>query len=260
MNTTINIKFNEDYRKIFKKDQEVAIPTRPMCITYIVGPNGCGKSTLLRSIRTIKDTLEAQRLNDFDGCRNNRISDIKRDIQAGKLEVVGVEQFSHVFAFDAEADSNTDVLNAYSAGGFMAGGGLAASRMSRGQGVLIEFAKFSKRFEEVAAKHIGDENWCPLVIIDEIDEGLDIRMQLQWNMLLTRKFCLAGAAVLVVTHNPICMLSWSPLIRAFDVATGTLYDNAHDYIENLTGCKITIDDSNVKPMSEQLKFNRENPS
>lgn len=258
--TNITIKFNEDYRKIFKKDQEVSIPTNPLSIIYLVGPNGCGKSTVLRSIRTVKDTLEAQRVSDFDGCRNSRISDIKRDVQAGKLEISGVDQFSHVFAFDAEADSNTDVLNAYSAGGFVAGGGFACTRMSRGQGVLIEFAKFTKRFDEIAAKHIKDENWRPLVIIDEIDEGLDIRMQLQYNMLLTRKFCLAGATVLVVSHNPICMLSKSPLVKTFNIITGEMYENPADYIEGLTGCKITIDETNVKPMSEQLKFNRENPS
>ena len=256
MSTNINIKFNKDYRGIFKAGQEVVIPTPALSIMYLVGPNGCGKSTLLRSIRTVKDTLEAQRLADFDGCRSTRISDIKRDVQDGQLEIAGLDQFSHVFAFDVEADSNNDVLNAYSAGGFVASGGLACSRMSRGQGVLIEFAKFYKRFAEIAAHHIKDENWRPLVIIDEIDEGLDIRLQFKWNELLTQKFCLAGATVLVVSHNPICMMSWSPLVHAFNVATGEHYKNTHDYIENLTGYKITIDESGKKSIEEQLKFNK----
>lgn len=258
MNNTISIKFNEDYRRVFKKDQEVAIPIEPLSITYLVGPNGCGKSTMLRAIRSVNDTLEAQRLSDFDGCRSTRITDVARDIKDGKLELSGVEQFSHIFGFDVEADSNTDVLNAYSAGGFAGGGGLACTRMSRGQGTLIEFTKFTKRFEAVAAKHIKDENWRPLVIIDEVDEGLDIRLQLRWNELLLRKFILLGATVLVVSHNPICMLSKSPFVKAFDVSTGKMYNKPNDYIESLTGCRVLIDDSNSKDWEEQIKFNKQN--
>lgn len=240
----ITIKFNDSYRKIFHKGQKVQIPIGPLSITYLVGPNGCGKSTLLRAIRSNNDTLEKKRLEMFDRCRNSRIEDITKDIKSGLLTVEGAEMYSHIFGFDAEVDNNSDIFNCASAYGFIASGGRAAQQLSRGQNVLIEFYKFIKDFEKVADEHIKDENWHPLVIIDEIDEGLDIRMQLKWNKILTEKFCFKGASVLVVSHNPICMLSWAPLVKAYDVTTRTSYTNPSEYIENLTGAKITIDETN----------------
>lgn len=256
MNESIDIKFNEDYRNAFRKDQVISIPIRPLTVTYLVGPNGCGKSTILRAIRSINDTLESNRVSDFDGCRNTRITHVARDMKSGIFEVTGAEEFSHIFAFDAEADNNTDVLNAYSAGGFVCGGGYAATRMSRGQNVLVEFSKFTRRFEEYAEKHIKDQNWNPLIIIDEVDEGLDVRMQFNWNAVLERKFCFKGATVLIVSHNPVCMLSQGLLVKAFNIVTGELYDKPGDYIEKLTGYTITIDGTNQKPWSEQVNYKK----
>lgn len=256
LDTKIKITFNEDYRGVFKKDQTINIPTLPMHIIYLVGPNGCGKSTLLRAIRSTNDTLEKFRRDIFDGCRSPKVENVTNDIKVNKLTVTGTEKFSHIFAFDVEADDNTNGMNAASAYAFVAGGGHAALRQSRGQNVTIQFARFMREFEKVANEHMQDEDWHPLVIIDEVDEGLDIRMQLRWNQLITSKFCFKGATVLVVSHNPVCMLSESPLVKAFDVVEGNLMDR-HDYIRNLTGCDITIDYSGEKSWEEQTKFNRE---
>lgn len=256
MKTGITIKFNEDYRNNFKAGQTIEIPTTVLGIVYLAGPNGCGKSTILRAIRTKNDSLEKIRTSNFDGCRNPKVDYLKKDIDAGILEVIGTEQFSHIFAFDAEADNNTDVLNASTAGGFAFGGGLAALRQSRGQAVLIQLYKFMEEFKKVADQEMTSKNWRPLVIIDEIDEGLDIRMQLRWNMILTEKFCMKGATVLVVSHNPVCMLSQGLFVETFDVVTGQSTE-PQKYISDLTGCSINIDYSNEKSWEQQTKFNKE---
>lgn len=256
MKSAISIKFNEDYRNNFKAGQVIEIPTPVLGVVYLTGPNGCGKSTILRAIRSQKDSRKDVLKNMFDGCRNPKIEYVEKDIKDGKLEVSGIDQFSHIFAFDAEADDPGHVLNSASAYGFASGGGLAALKQSRGQGVLMQLYRFMEEFKKVSEKEISAENWRPLVIIDEIDEGLDIRMQLRWNAILVDKFCMRGATVLIVSHNPVCMLSQGPFVKTFDVATGQLTD-PHDYIKNLTGCDVTIDYAGEKSWEQQTKFNKD---
>ena len=244
-NTNIRVKFNEDYREVFKKDQVIEIPVPYLSITYLVGTNGCGKSTLLRAIRSQNATLEEKRLSTFDGCRNNKIEYVIKDIKAGKLEIKGTKRFSHIFAFDAEADDNTHVLNAASAYGFVAGGGQAAMKQSRGQAVMYSLYNFMEDFKKVSDKECSNENWRPLIIIDEVDEGLDIRMQINWNRILNNRFTFKGATILIVSHNPICMLSEGLFVNTFDVKSGRVSD-PHEYIKNLTGYDITIKSSDEK--------------
>lgn len=256
MKSAISIKFNENYRNNFKAGQVVEIPTPVLGIVYLTGPNGCGKSTILRAIRSQKDSRKNTLKDRFDGCRNPKIEFVEKDIKDGKLEVSGIDQFSHIFAFDAEADDPGHVLNSASAYGFVSGGAHAALRQSRGQGVLMQLYRFMEEFKAVAEKEQSSENWRPLVIIDEIDEGLDIRMQLRWNSILVDKFRMRGATVLIVSHNPVCMLSQGLFVRTFDVTTGQLTD-PHDYIKNLTGCDVNIDYADEKSWEQQTKFNKD---
>lgn len=236
---TIDIKFNNDFREVFKAGQEIHIPMTLLGITYLVGTNGCGKSTLLRAIRNTNDSMESKLRSDFDGCRNTKLSSVAKGMKDGTIEVSGLDQYTHIFALDAEADSGTDVLNASSAYGFIAGGGHAAQFMSRGQTTANQLFRFVKYFEECAKKAAeAKEKFRPLVIIDEVDEGLDIRMQVKWNEILSYRFNHLLADVLVVSHNPICMLSESPRVQAFDITTGTT-TTVKEYIKNLTG--VTVD-------------------
>lgn len=251
----ITIKFNENWRT-FKKGQELTIPKNILGVTYLVGPNGCGKSSILRAIRATNDTLEKQRRSDFDDCRTTKVSDVANDLKKGIMEISGLDAYSHIYAFDAEADDCSNFANSATAAALIAGGGFAALRSSRGQTALVQFAKFMKQFQMDAEKAIKaeDTTWRPLVIIDEVDEGLDIRMQLQWNALLESKFCLYMADVLVVSHNAACMMSKHSFNEphALDVATGE-ETTPSQYIKNMTGVTFSIDYSEEKSWQEQVK-------
>lgn len=254
----ITIKFNEDWRT-FRKGQEITIPMNTLGVTYLVGPNGCGKSSILRAIRAINDTLEEQRRSDFDGCRTSKITDVVNDLKKGIMEISGLDNYTHIYAFDAEVDDCSNFANSATAYALVQGGGYAALRSSRGQTALVQFAKFIKRFQQDAAKfnNEGKINWRPLVIIDEVDEGLDIRMQLQWNAMIESKFCLRLADILVVSHNAACMMSkkWITTPKAFDITTGK-QTTLDQYIKDMTGVTIILDYSEEKPWEEQASMSR----
>lgn len=242
----INIKFNEDFRKVFKAGQEINIPTNLFGITYLVGPNGCGKSTILRAIRSINDSMAKKLKHDFDGCRGNKVSSVAEAVEKGIIEISGLEKYTHIFAFDAEADDCCNVLNAASAYGFITGGGHAAQFTSRGQTAGVQFVKFISYFEECAKKaENAGEKFRPLVIIDEIDEGLDIRIQVKWNSILEYRFGAQLADILVVSHNPVCMLSKAYKSIAVDITTNKQV-TPQEYIENLTGVTITMTHNETK--------------
>lgn len=247
----ISIKFNKDYRGVFKEGQEVKIPIEKG-ITYLVGKNGSGKSTLLRAIRATQDDFHKMNIDIHDGMVSSRITYVKQDIESNILEV-NLGDFKQVFVIDAEADDPTSFENSATAYGGVAGGGLAKMRMSRGQSTIVLFNKFIKDVEDRFQKFFDDalavdirdeelakmlESWKPLVIIDEIDEGLDLRVQAHFNQILSNKFCTLGARVLVVSHNPVCMLSQGN-VKAFDVEKCQLVSPS-EYIKELAGAEISI--------------------
>lgn len=257
MKDVIKIKFNADWRS-FRKGQEITIPMNMLGVTYLVGPNGCGKSSILRAIRVTNDTLEEQRLSDFDRCRTIKITDVIRDLKGGAMEISGLDKYTHIYAFDAEADDCSNFANSATAEALMGGGGYYALRSSRGQTALVQFAKFMKQFQADADKAQNeDTKWRPLVIIDEVDEGLDIRMQLQWNAVLESKFCLYLADVLVVSHNAACMMSkkWLREPIAVDVITGKQTTPAQ-YIKDMTGVTLSLDYSGEKSWEEQASMSK----
>ena len=251
----ITVKFNEDWRA-FKKGHEITIPVKTLGVTYLVGPNGCGKSSILRAIRVTNDTLEAQRKSNFDGCRTIKITDVIKDVEKGIIEVSGLNKYSHIYAFDAEADDCSNFANSATAYALVSGGGYAALRSSRGQTALVQFARFMNQFKADADKAFEkkDTTWRPLVIVDEVDEGLDIRMQLQWNALLESKFCLRMADVLIVSHNVACMMS-KHLVQephAIDITTGK-ETTPSQYIKDMTGVTFSLDYSEEKSWQEQVE-------
>lgn len=238
----IKIKFNKDYRKKFKENEEIIIPVK-FGITYLTGSNGSGKSTILRAIRASKDSLEDYYRDIRDGIVNRRITDIQKDINDNILEI-DTSDFSHIFCIDEEADNPTDFMNAATAYGLISGGGHQSLRQSRGESTAIQFHRFIKEFESIANIELKKENledFEPLVIIDEIDEGLDIRLQVKFNQILFNKFVLSGAHVLVVSHNPICMLSDTSLCQVYDIEEKKL-STPEEYIARMTGKKIIIED------------------
>jgi predicted ATPase len=247
---SIKVTFNKDYLR-FKAGDSYEIPTQwPLGITYVTGQNGSGKSTLLRAIRCSNDSLADINIRDFDGLVDNRLDKMTKLIKAGNVTIESEIQYTHIFSIDAQADDPQNVLLAASAGAFVGGGGFHASRMSRGEAVLVQFMKFVRRFQEARLKATElKQSFRPLVIIDEIDEGIDIRFQTLWNELILTKFL---APVICCTHSPICMLSNCSLpVNVYDMSIKEA-SSASEYFARLTGVKIDMDYTNAKTAQEML--------
>lgn len=247
----IQIKFNKDYR-CFKAGQMVNIDLKPLSITYLVGPNGCGKSTITRMIRAVKDSLHEQNKKDHGGLTSSQLNFIKHDMVENAIEISGLDDYTHIFALDSDIDNPLNFENCATASALISGGGLAAQRSSRGQGCTMQFVKFCKKFTEIKDQCLENEQpFRPLVLIDEIDEGMDLRLQLFWNQLLENKFF--PADIICISHSPICMLSRSILpVNAYDVQHDK-HTTLEAYIKDLSGAGININYDEYIPIHEQLK-------
>jgi predicted ATPase len=243
----ITVKINKDYRK-FKAGETFTIPVQDG-ITYVTGTNGCGKSTILRALRATNDSLAKDRQKSFEGMVDNRIEDGQWVIRDKDITIETDTPFTHIFSFDAQADDPTSFINAATAGGLVCGGGMIAMRRSRGESTMIQFVRFIRKIIDIRDKTIAaGEAWYPLIIIDEIDEGLDIRMQMTWNETIAKKF----QTILCVTHNPICMLTQcSKPVQVYDMNNKEV-TTPERYIKKVTGVGVTMDFSEAKSLKEML--------
>lgn len=203
----MRIEIVEDFRS-FKKGDTYDIEIEQFGITYITGNNASGKSTLLQSLRVQCDTLEEVKMDRTEGVGSSTLRRIKSDVLP-KIKIEGFD-YDEVYALDAIVDDPSSFENSATAGSFWIGGGYMAQSQSKGEKSIILLGRFIKDIQKYLDKlEIKDKyKKNRLFIIDEVDEGLDLRLQFKYNYILNNKFNNEFLGdVLVVTHNPICMLS-----------------------------------------------------
>lgn len=236
----IKIEILEDFR-CFKKGDTFKIEINPFGITYVVGDNGSGKSTLLQALRLQCDSLKKINNVRTDGVGSLILRNMEKDVLP-KIKIKGFD-YDEVYCLDSVVDDPNSLDNSCTAWSIYAGGGLGTGRASKGEKALFLLGRFirdikgemDKLTEEERIKHKR------LFIIDEVDEGLDLRLQFKFNWILERKFCTDYFGdVLVVTHNTICMLSDSsvkPLV--FDIGKKKM-TTINKYIKDKTSGEYSI--------------------
>ena len=254
-----NIKFTilEDFRT-FKKGESFEIKVKPIGITYVVGKNGSGKSTILQILRALKDSLYKVNKERADGMELQSIEEIKRNV----LPNVKIEGFDYdeVYCLDSVVDDPSSLINSSTAYSFAVGGGLMLQKASKGEKSVYLIDRFRKDIEKSIGdlEHIDFKSTKRLFIIDEIDEGLDLKLQLLYNRILERNFNLKYFGdVLVVSHNILCTLSDCCLKpKIFNLDT-RLMTTAEDYIKEKTDGKYTIkiEEINRKELNGSEQYN-----
>lgn len=177
----------------------------------IVGENGCGKSTVMQALRGKYDT-RSQSL-------------YKSDFKTLSEDFTVEADYEEYFFFDAVKDNGTDFMNAYDASNFLQSGGMAANRMSHGQGALMYLSKFLddnvKRIKEGKT----------LVVFDEVDGGLSLANSARFINLVRNLAWHHKCHVVVISHNPFFIID---MVECYDFPNKQ-YIASSEYVEKTTG-------------------------
>lgn len=234
---TIKAKNNE---RVYKKGDTVELNIEPG-VNYIVGPNGCGKSTLLHAVRAYKDSIY-ENMSPTDRVEIARNLDLQ--LYQNVFDVKGLDIYSNVFCLDAHVDNPVSFMNAGSATSFIHSGGMTYNRISRGEGSKMMLSKFINDMQNLMKVNPRDKSTWPsednrsLIIMDELDEGLDLKCQMTFHRMLSNISKVFNADVICVCHNPICILA-DTISNVYDMGTRE-YKSIHTYIKEQTGKQIII--------------------
>lgn len=227
--------------RMFKAGDSIELNLTAGVVNYMVGSNGCGKSTLLHVIRSHKDSIH-------ESLSPSRRSDFARGhdllFYKDKFDVEGLDQFEHVFTLDAVEDNPVSFEKAASATALIDGGGYWFMRRSRGEGSKMMISRFISNMQKITGSSIDKAKNRPanipktrsLIILDEMDEGLDLEAQSTFHHLLFNICVAFNATVLCVCHNPTCILfdRIGTINPVFDMTDRT-YKNISQYINEQSG-------------------------
>lgn len=205
LKTKIHVSVEEPFRCFSKC--EFDIPIRLGSVNYIVGGNGCGKTTVLHKIRAINDSLRELNLSDRDGMHSVNLDLVKCE----PMEVSGIDgTFTHVFALDSIEDDPSNYINSATAFGFAANGGLTVQHRSKGEKSKFMLGSLFSKMQSVLGfdieKYKNGENikdCTPLILIDEVDEGIDFKSMMLFDKMLSNVCNIFNATIMCVTHNPL---------------------------------------------------------
>lgn len=204
LDAKLKVKVSEKFRCF--DECEFEIPIRKGEVNYIMGDNCCGKTTVLQRIRSEKDSLDNVNKKIFDGMCSTNIQMMKFE----PIEVIGVnENFTNVFALDSVEDDPSSFINSSTASSFVSGGGMAAQNLSKGEKAKRMINSFLYKIQNELGYSVekykkGEPltDVSPLVIVDEIDEGMDLSNMMEFDHMLYNICRVFNATILCVTHNP----------------------------------------------------------
>ena len=179
-------------------------------ITVIVGKNGAGKTRLLSSIEQLcKIEGQLQNLPKFE--RRSLLQDKER-LQINIETENNEEMLVYVMKQDSILHSATFMGDPLE---------LASKFMSNGEGrkKLIDRIK-------ALAEHLREKNKKCVLILDELDSGLDFREQMKLAGVL--KKCTDVFQIFMVTHNMVTMMQFD---KVFDIEK-KCFRSTSDYLND----------------------------
>lgn len=249
LSTSIHVSITDTCRSF--SPCEFDIPIKLGSVNYMVGSNGSGKTTILQKIRSDMDSLYDINKNDRDGMTSANLDIIK----FVPIKISGVtDKFTHIFALDSIEDDPSNFINSSTAYGLVAGGGLAVQHRSKGEKSKIMLSMLITKIQKVLGFTIDDykkgediKDCRPLILIDEIDEGMDFKSMLTYDHLLSNLCNIFNATVICVTHNPLVCFGSKKYDQCpvFDIKQMKQIIIS-DYITNETGMRLQM----VMPPSE----------
>jgi len=245
--TTINVKIKEKTRCFYGMEEyNLNIPDKG--VLYLCGQNKTGKTTILQYIRTKKDSLKNINLDAFDGMTSFVLTSTAME----PIEVNGLEQYDEIFCLDSIIDDPNSMENSATAAALFTGGGLTASHKSKGEKSVLIINLFLNKISKYLIKKYGSEdkwkssNKKGLIILDEVDEGMDMVYQSNFNRTVIKTLCNErfNCDVICVTHSMLTLLG---KVDDSGKDYGTCYDiylfvemTPTEYFESITGYKVTF--------------------
>jgi hypothetical protein len=206
----IDFIIKKDFRK-FKEGDKFCLDIVPNEILYVAAPNRFGKTTLLNGLRGLKDSLAETNKYDFDGMTSSARE--LAYLECGACMDISGYDYDEAFFMEVITDDPTSFENSATAGGLVGGGGFFTQKMSKGEKAIYLIAKIKDRITKYLNKKYGSvEEWktsgkTGLIVLDEIDDGLDPFFQTRYNELIFNQFVKGfNLDVVVVSHSLICPL------------------------------------------------------
>lgn len=174
------IKFVEDYRK-FKKDETIQFDDN---LTIISGDNGSGKSTLIGCIRNMFDSSWSYSYN----MDNNDKIIFSNDFNCNNKKVFFLDSCKDVNVTGAGLDSEHKTMEDMILS-------VKGIKQSSGESLIYQIVHLLNNAKD-----------ADLVIIDEPEKGLSIKIQLLLSNVIS-KFCLENinTQVIITTHSEIML-------------------------------------------------------
>jgi ABC-type multidrug transport system ATPase subunit len=129
----INIKFNEEIRKIFQKGEEINFDFSDKDVILITGPNGSGKSTLINSLRSHICSNDDRQDKILDTA-NLQYSEIRSELKP--YTEVNTD-FDNIFYLSSEFDDPLSMYTTWDACAFIDNGGWATSHVVKDKDFFI---------------------------------------------------------------------------------------------------------------------------
>ena len=216
----ISVKFKEDTRDVFKKDEEIKFDFSDNDVILITGPNGCGKSTLINSLRSHICSNE-DRQDKALGTANLLYSDIRSFLKpATEVDT----DFKNMFYLSSEFDDPLSMFTSFDACAYIENGGWATAHVSKGQRLLYQFAKFMKKYKEKLDKDT-------VIIFDEVDTGYDLKNQITFYRMLPIMCLRHKCKCIVVTHCAIPFIYGN--YKIYDLKEREYVEDGKEYLDKI---------------------------
>lgn len=200
---------------IIQFDRTISRKTGTM-IQVIVGPNGSGKSTLL-------DCIKGTYMPESKGLSETSLYHDEYRKMAKSISITECH-YDKLYMYDAVKDNGALMDNAFDAVSFIKNGGYQAKSLSHGQAGNFYVSRMIKDLEK------DKELDCKkLIILDEIEKGLDLATQVKLHNILYNISLLFNADIICASHN-VFLLN---MMVVYDLKTRKELTGS-DYIEQIT--------------------------